>query len=128
LNLRKELDDRLQAAGLQLEWQDVIGDLDRLVQITVDSDGRRFVLRNQTPGCAGAVPRLSASPCRLCSVASMARSPTTRRPPNLASAASPPAAVVPREKTKRDSANPINKLHKHGVKVELSSLSNVYIV
>ena len=55
LTLRKELDDRLQAAGLQLEWQDVIGDLDRLVQITVDSEGRRFVLRNQAPGCAGAV-------------------------------------------------------------------------
>ena len=47
LTLRKELDDRLQAAGLQLEWQDVIGDLDRLVQTTVDSEGRRFVLRNQ---------------------------------------------------------------------------------
>ena len=44
----------------------------------------------------------------------------TRRPPNLASAASPPAAVVPREKTKRDSANPINKFHKHGVEVQLS--------
>jgi hypothetical protein len=55
LTLRKELDDRLQAAGLQLEWQDVIGDLDRLVQTTVDSEGRRFVLRNQAPGCAGAV-------------------------------------------------------------------------
>jgi DDE family transposase len=55
LTLRKELDDRLQAAGLQLEWQDVIGDLDRLVETTVDSDGRRFVLRNQAPGCAGAV-------------------------------------------------------------------------
>jgi len=55
LTLRKELDDRLQAAGLQLEWQDVIGDLDRLVETTVDSEGRRFVLRNQAPGCTGAV-------------------------------------------------------------------------
>jgi hypothetical protein len=55
LTLRKELEDRLQAAGLQLEWQDVIGDLDRLVETTIESAGRRFVLRNQAPGCAGAV-------------------------------------------------------------------------
>jgi hypothetical protein len=55
LTLRKELEDRLQAAGLQLEWQDVIGDLDRLVETTIESAGRRFVLRNQAPGCASAV-------------------------------------------------------------------------
>jgi hypothetical protein len=55
LTLRKELEDRLQAAGLQLEWQDVIGDLDRLVETTIENAGRRFVLRNQAPGCAGAV-------------------------------------------------------------------------
>ena len=55
LVLRKELQERLQAAGLHLEWQDVIGDLDRLVETTVESQGRRFVLRNQAPGCAGSV-------------------------------------------------------------------------
>jgi hypothetical protein len=55
LTLRKELEDRLQTAGLQLEWQDVLGDLERLVETTVESEDRRFVLRNQAPGCAGAV-------------------------------------------------------------------------
>ena len=55
LMLRKDLQDRLQAAELDLEWQDVIVDLDRLVETTVDQQGRRFVLRNQAPGCAGAV-------------------------------------------------------------------------
>ena len=43
------------AAGLHLEWRDIIGDLDRLVETTVDQQGRRFVLRNQAPGCAGSV-------------------------------------------------------------------------
>ena len=55
LMLRKDLQDRLQAAELDLEWQDVIVDLDRLVETTVDQQGRRFVLRNQAPGCAGTV-------------------------------------------------------------------------
>ena len=55
LVLRKELQDRLQAAELDLEWQDVIADLDRVVETTVEQHGRRFVLRNQAPGCAGAV-------------------------------------------------------------------------
>ena len=53
LVLRKELQDRLQAAELDLEWQDVIADLDRVVETTVEQQGRRFVLRNRTPGCAG---------------------------------------------------------------------------
>jgi hypothetical protein len=58
LVLRSELERRLDAAGLTLEWQDVIdviGDLDGLVETTVEQDGRRFVLRNHAPGCAGAV-------------------------------------------------------------------------
>lgn len=55
LVLRKELQHRLQAAELDLEWQDVIADLDRVVETTVEQQGRRFVLRNQAPGCAGAV-------------------------------------------------------------------------
>ena len=55
LVLRKELPDRLQAAELDLEWQDVIADLDRVVETTVEQQGRRFVLRNQAPGCAGSV-------------------------------------------------------------------------
>ena len=32
-----------------------LGDLDRLVQTTVENEGHRVVLRNQAPGCAGAV-------------------------------------------------------------------------
>jgi len=55
LLLRKELIDRLVAAGRQYEWADIIRDLDQLVQTDVDQAGRRLRLRAAAPGCAGAV-------------------------------------------------------------------------
>ena len=55
LVLRKELDERLAAAGLELEWGDVVRDLDRLEQVTVEQNNKRFILRAQAPGCAGLV-------------------------------------------------------------------------
>jgi hypothetical protein len=55
LLLRKELIDRLVAAGRQYEWGDVIRDLDQLVQTDVDQAGRRLRLRPAAPGCSGAV-------------------------------------------------------------------------
>ena len=54
LLLRKELIDRLVAAGRRLEWADIIRDLDQLVQTDVDQAGRRLRLRAAAPGCAGA--------------------------------------------------------------------------
>jgi hypothetical protein len=55
LLLRKELIDRVVAAGRQYEWADIIRDLDQLVQTDVDQAGRRLRLRAAAPGCAGAV-------------------------------------------------------------------------
>ncbi|HEV2176138.1 MAG TPA: IS1634 family transposase [Terriglobia bacterium] len=55
LLLRKELDERLAAAGVSAEWADVVRDLDRVEQITVQQDAKRFALRPQAPGCAGSV-------------------------------------------------------------------------
>jgi hypothetical protein len=55
LVLRKELDERLAKAGLDPEWADIVRDLDRLEEVTVDQDGKRFILRTEAPGCAGAV-------------------------------------------------------------------------
>ena len=53
LVLRKELQDRLAAAGLVPEWAEVLRDLDRLQEVEVAQDGKRFILRTPTTGCAG---------------------------------------------------------------------------
>ncbi len=55
LVLRKELDERLAAAGFDLEWADIVRDLDRIEEISVDQPNKRFILRTQTSGCAGAI-------------------------------------------------------------------------
>jgi len=55
LLLRKELDERLAAANMNAEWGDVVRDLDRVEQVTVEQGGKRFMLRPQAPGCAGGV-------------------------------------------------------------------------
>jgi transposase len=53
LVLQKALRDRLAAAGLEFEWADVLRDLDRLQEVEVEQDGKRFILRTPTTGCAG---------------------------------------------------------------------------
>jgi len=53
LVLRKELEDRLAARGLKFEWADVLRDLDRLQEIEVEQDDKRFILRTPTTGVAG---------------------------------------------------------------------------
>jgi hypothetical protein len=53
--LRKELDERLSAAGVEAEWADIVLDLDRVEQIELEQNGKRFALRPQAPGCAGSL-------------------------------------------------------------------------
>jgi hypothetical protein len=53
LVLRKALLDRLTAAGLKPEWAEVLRDLDRLHEVEVEQDGKRFVLRPPVVGGAG---------------------------------------------------------------------------
>lgn len=55
LVLRKELQDRLAAAGRDLEWADIVSDLDRLVETEILQDDKRFLIRPTAPGCAGQV-------------------------------------------------------------------------
>jgi transposase len=47
LVLRQELQARLEGRGHDLEWADVIDDLDRLQIVEVDQDGKRFLLRSE---------------------------------------------------------------------------------
>ena len=54
LLLRKDLDERLTSAGVA-EWDDIVRDLDRVEQITVEQGTKRFMLRPEAPGCAAGV-------------------------------------------------------------------------
>jgi hypothetical protein len=55
LLLRKELQDRLTGKGCDVEWADVIGDLDNLAEREVAINGKGYVFRGQTTGVAGQV-------------------------------------------------------------------------
>jgi hypothetical protein len=55
LVLRQELQARLEERGHELEWADVIQDLDRLQRIEVEQDGKRFLLRSEVQGTCGKV-------------------------------------------------------------------------
>ena len=53
LLLAKELEDRLRRHGIATEWGDILRDLDRLQEIRLEQDGKRFLLRTSTTGVAG---------------------------------------------------------------------------
>jgi transposase len=57
LVLRQELETRLEQHGHDLEWADVIQDLDQLQTTQVQQDGKRFLLRNDPSGTCGIVFR-----------------------------------------------------------------------
>lgn len=57
LVLRQELQSRLHARGAQAEWAEVLQDLERLQYVDVEQAGKRFRLRSELQGCAGAVLR-----------------------------------------------------------------------
>ena len=53
LVLRQELQSRLEARGEDVEWADVIRDVDELQVVEVEQDGKRFLLRSETKGTCG---------------------------------------------------------------------------
>jgi hypothetical protein len=53
LVLRYELQARLKAKGKMFEWADVVRDLERVQQVEVEHQGRRFLLRSELTGSAG---------------------------------------------------------------------------
>lgn len=55
LVLRKELQDRLDAQGIDVEWADLIRDLDALEEVAVEQGDKRFLLRTEArTGCTAA--------------------------------------------------------------------------
>ena len=55
LVLRKELQARCAKAGIKPEWHDVLRDLDRLQEVTVEQDGEIAILRTPTPATVSLV-------------------------------------------------------------------------
>lgn len=55
LVLRKELQDRLTAAGYSPEWADVLRDLEALQSVEVEYQGKRFRLRSEARGTCSQV-------------------------------------------------------------------------
>jgi hypothetical protein len=56
LLLRTELQDRLAAQGHgDVEWADVVRDLDRVEEVELEKDGKRLLLRTEAVGVAGRV-------------------------------------------------------------------------
>jgi len=53
LVLRRELHNLCDVAGLQPEWGDVLRDLDRLQEVTLQTGGQTTVLRTPASGVAG---------------------------------------------------------------------------
>lgn len=51
LCLRKELNERLATKGEELEWKDIIHDLNELEEIRTVFSGKRFILRSELKGC-----------------------------------------------------------------------------
>jgi transposase len=55
LCLRKKLDEQLTTKGMNLEWQDIVCDLNELQEVKTVFNGKSFVLRSQLKGCAHSV-------------------------------------------------------------------------
>jgi transposase len=55
LVLRKELEKRLNNAGHVFEWSDIKQDLKALNQVTIEEDGKRFIIRSECKGHCGKI-------------------------------------------------------------------------
>jgi transposase len=53
LVLRKALQDRIEAKGWKLEWADIIRDVDKVQEVTVEHRGKSFIIRTEVAGVAG---------------------------------------------------------------------------
>ncbi|MCG6906955.1 MAG: hypothetical protein LJE63_10055 [Desulfobacteraceae bacterium] len=55
LVLRKELDQRLSAAGHRFEWLHIKQDLEALKQVVFEENGKRFIVRSECKGNCGKI-------------------------------------------------------------------------
>lgn len=55
LVLRKTLMDKVEAKGWKLEWADIIRDIDKIQEVTVEHLEKCFIIRTEAVGTAGKV-------------------------------------------------------------------------
>ena len=55
LVIRKKLHDQIAARGWNLEWADIINDVDAISEVAVTHDGKDFIIRTEASGVAGKV-------------------------------------------------------------------------
>ena len=55
LILRKEMDSRLERAGLGLEWADIKQDLEALQEVTITEQGKTLTVRTECIGACGKI-------------------------------------------------------------------------
>jgi transposase len=55
LVIRKRLQDMIGRKGWKLEWDHVVRDVDAISRVTVNHEGKRFVIRTEAAGTAGKV-------------------------------------------------------------------------
>jgi len=55
LVLRRALDERLEAHGWKLEWNDIVRDLDALQETTLTMNGKGYIVRTDAEGTVGKV-------------------------------------------------------------------------
>jgi transposase len=55
LVIRKKLHDQLAARGWNLEWADIINDVDAISEVAVTHDAKNFIIRTEAAGVAGKV-------------------------------------------------------------------------
>ena len=96
LVLRKELDDRCRKAGIRPEWGDVLRDLDRLQQASIENQGKTWSIRTEA---TGTVPALMK-------VAGIALPPRVQATSPPAPAAALPPAKKRRGRPRRSATSP----------------------
>ena len=61
LVLQSELRRRMDAAGIEAEWADILRDLNALTETEIEQDGKRFLVRSATQGSIAAILRCAGA-------------------------------------------------------------------
>jgi hypothetical protein len=78
LVLQKELDDGCRRAGLKPEWREVLRDLDRLQEASLESGGKTWIVRTEAGGFVPQILKMAglALPPRVCATSPPAAAPS----------------------------------------------------